>query len=79
MTDRLTTFGAAVAACALALAASAVPHQQTAAPAPGRTYTPEELATFRASLPDGAAREVTIRVCGQCHEPNRAASLRTSS
>jgi len=66
----------AVAACALALAATAAPHQQTASPPPGRTFTAEELAAFRTALPEGAAREVTIRVCAQCHEPNRAASLR---
>lgn len=50
--------------------------QQPAAPAQGKTFTPEEMATFRAALPEGPARDVTIRVCGQCHEPNRAASLR---
>jgi len=50
--------------------------QQAAAPAPGRTFTPEELATYRAALPDAPARETVIRVCGQCHEPQRAASLR---
>src|SRR6476661_10008130 len=42
----------------------------------GRTFTSEELATYRAALPDAPARDLTIRVCGQCHEPNRAASLR---
>jgi competence protein ComEA len=63
--------GAAVAAAASLTAA-----QQTAAPAKGRTFTPEELATYRAALPDAPARETLIRVCGQCHEPQRAASLR---
>ncbi|HEY2431380.1 MAG TPA: helix-hairpin-helix domain-containing protein [Vicinamibacterales bacterium] len=47
-----------------------------AAPSQGRAFTPEELAVYRAALPDGAARDTVIRVCGQCHEPNRAASLR---
>lgn len=42
----------------------------------GRTFTPEEMATYRAALPDGPARELVIHVCGQCHEPNRAAALR---
>ncbi len=42
----------------------------------GRTFTPEEMATFRAGLPDAPARDLVIRVCGQCHEPTRAASLR---
>jgi competence protein ComEA len=49
--------------------------QQTA-PAQGRTFTPAELAAFRAALPDAPARETVIRVCGQCHEPQRPASLR---
>jgi competence protein ComEA len=49
---------------------------QQAAPVQGRTFTPEELATYRAALPDAPARETVIRVCGQCHEPHRAASLR---
>lgn len=44
--------------------------------AQGRAFTPEEMATYRAALPDAPARDLTIRVCGQCHEPNRAASLR---
>lgn len=53
--------------------------EQNAAPSQGRTFTPEELATYRAALPDGPARDLTIRVCGQCHEPNRAASLRLTA
>src|SRR6185503_20726154 len=43
---------------------------------PGRTFTPEEMAALRATLPEGAARDLVIRVCAQCHEPNRAAALR---
>jgi competence protein ComEA len=43
---------------------------------PLRTFTPEEMATMIAAMPEGAARELTIRVCGQCHEPQRAGSLR---
>jgi competence protein ComEA len=34
------------------------------------------MATYRAALPDAPARDLVIRVCGQCHEPSRAASLR---
>jgi competence protein ComEA len=49
---------------------------QAAPPAQLRTFTPEEMATMRASLPDGPARDLTIRVCAQCHEPSRAAALR---
>ena len=45
-------------------------------PSKGRAFTPEELAAYRAALPDAPARELTIRVCAQCHEPQRAASLR---
>jgi len=73
-----TSSPALAAAFALAAAVSFAQAQQPAAPAPspGRAFTPEELATYRAALPDGPARETVIRVCGQCHEPNRAASLR---
>jgi competence protein ComEA len=28
------------------------------------------------SLPDGPGKEVTVRVCSQCHEPERSAALR---
>jgi competence protein ComEA len=63
-------------AAAVAAAVSLPAAQQTAAPSQGRAFTPEELATYRAALPDAPARETLIRVCGQCHEPQRAASLR---
>ena len=59
-----------IVAFGLLLAASTVGGSQ------GRAFTPEEMATYRAALPDAPARDLTIRVCGQCHEPNRAASLR---
>ena len=62
-------------AAALATMVSGAAAQQTA-PAQGRTFTPAELAAFRAALPDAPARETVIRVCGQCHEPQRPASLR---
>jgi competence protein ComEA len=29
-------------------------------------------------LPDGPGRDVTVRVCGTCHDPQRVASLRLS-
>jgi competence protein ComEA len=45
-------------------------------PAPLRVFTPEEIAAMAATMPEGAARELTVRVCGPCHEPQRAASLR---
>ena len=41
-----------------------------------KTFTPAEMDAMRASLPEGAARDTVIRVCAQCHEPQRAASLR---
>jgi len=63
-------------ALALAVTAMASAQQQTAPPAQARTFTPEEMAAFRTSLPEGPARDLTIRVCAQCHEPNRAAALR---
>lgn len=67
--------GAALGATVSAARRGGAP-QQTAPPSQGRTFTPEELAAYRAAMPDGPARDLTIRVCGQCHEPNRAASLR---
>jgi competence protein ComEA len=48
--------------------------QQPAVPL--RTFTPEEIAAMAATLPDAPGRDVTVRVCGQCHEPQRAASVR---
>jgi len=48
--------------------------QQPAVPL--RTFTPEEIAAMAATLPEGPARDLTVRVCGQCHEPQRAASVR---
>jgi competence protein ComEA len=65
-------FVAAVLGVAVSLPAA----QQTASPVQGRAFTPDELALYRAALPDAPARETVIRVCGQCHEPQRAASLR---
>jgi competence protein ComEA len=66
-------FVAATVATAVSLTAA---QQRTPSPVQGRRFTPEELAAYRAALPDAPGREVLIRVCGQCHEPNRAASLR---
>lgn len=33
-------------------------------------------ASAHAQLPDGPGKDVTIRVCGTCHEPQRSAALR---
>jgi competence protein ComEA len=79
-TVRLFAAAAAIAALTGAVAAqqaaSTASVTAAAPPAQGRAFTPEELAAYRAALPDAPARETVIRVCGQCHEPNRAASLR---
>src|SRR5258707_12187256 len=45
-------------------------------PTPLRTFTPEEIAAMAATMPEGPARELTVKVCGQCHEPQRSGSLR---
>jgi competence protein ComEA len=79
MTIRIATASLAAALTAAVAVSAQQPSTPPAAPpAAGqvRTFTPEEMAAFRASLPDGPARDLTIRVCAQCHEPNRAASLR---
>jgi competence protein ComEA len=71
------------AAIVLATAAIVTAHQQSTTPASPaqatvqlRTFTPEEIAAMAATMPEGAARELTVKVCGQCHEPQRSASLR---
>lgn len=43
---------------------------------PLRTFTPEEIAKMAETMPAGEARELTVRVCAGCHEPQRAASVR---
>ncbi len=78
---------ATVALAFVAVAAATAAQQQqttttttttTQAPAQtqGRTFTEEEMAAMRAALPEGAARDLVIRVCAQCHEPQRSAALR---
>jgi competence protein ComEA len=91
MTNRITTGRLTAAFIAVTAAALTASVQQTTsststpttttqtAPAPPgqmRTFTPAEMEAMRASMPDGPARDLTIRVCAQCHEPNRAAALR---
>jgi competence ComEA-like helix-hairpin-helix protein len=44
--------------------------------APLRTFTPAEIAAMAATMPAGESRELTIRVCAACHEPQRVGSLR---
>lgn len=34
------------------------------------------VAPVSAQLPDGPGKDITVKVCGTCHEPNKAASVR---
>jgi competence protein ComEA len=63
-----------IAAAAVFSAAVIVTAQQPSVPM--RTFTPEEIAAMTATLPEGPGRDVTVKVCAQCHEPQRAASVR---
>jgi competence protein ComEA len=65
-------------AAAVALAAAAAVSTATSAQAPmaARTLTPEEIAELAKTMPEGPNRELTVRVCAGCHEPQRAASIR---
>lgn len=45
-------------------------------PMAARTLTPAEIAEFAKTMPEGPNRELTVRVCAGCHEPQRAASIR---
>jgi competence protein ComEA len=42
----------------------------------GRTLTQEEITELAKTMPEGPHRELTVRVCAACHEPQRAASVR---
>lgn len=42
----------------------------------GRTLTPEEITELAKTMPEGPDRELTVRVCAACHEPQRAGSVR---
>ena len=68
-----------VALIAMAMAGIAAAQGQTPAGQPPtqlRTFTPEEIAALSQGMPEGKARELVVRVCAQCHEPQRAASVR---
>lgn len=43
---------------------------------PIRTLTTEEVAALSQGFPPGPNREMFVRACAQCHEPQRAASVR---
>ena len=64
------TFCAALLLAAVTLSAGA-PQQMT-----GRTLTQEEITELARTMPEGTHRELTVRVCAACHEPQRAASVR---
>jgi cytochrome c553 len=42
----------------------------------GRTLTQEEITELAKTMPAGPDRELTVRVCAACHEPQRAGSVR---
>jgi len=67
----LLGLGAAIYAAAAIVSADA---SQQAGPL--RNFTPEEIKAMAATMPPGDARELTVRVCAVCHEPQRAASVR---
>jgi competence ComEA-like helix-hairpin-helix protein len=73
-------FGAAAAWTTVISGARAQPPASTTTastqPPALRTFTPEEIAAMAAGMPPGPARALTVRVCAQCHEPQRAAALR---
>ena len=62
------------AAVTVVAAVSAAANAQ--APMAARTLTAEEIAELAKTMPAGPNRELTVRVCAGCHEPQRAASLR---
>ena len=65
-----------IAAFALAGAAAAGSEARQAPQMAGRTLTAEEITELAKTMPEGANRELTVRVCAACHEPQRAASIR---
>jgi competence protein ComEA len=64
-----TLLAGAVLVAATAAAASQPPMA-------GRTLTQEEITELARTMPEGPDRELTVRVCAACHEPQRAASVR---
>jgi len=73
-----------VAAVCVIAAAMIVSAQQAAPPVQGsqtpssalRTLTPEEVTALSQGMPEGPDRELVVRVCSKCHEPQRVAALR---
>jgi DNA uptake protein ComE-like DNA-binding protein len=63
-----------IAAVLIAVAAAAsISARQTMT---ARSLTPQEIAELAKTMPDAPNRELTVRVCAGCHEPQRAASVR---
>jgi len=67
---------AAFAGAVLVRAQDQAAAPQAQPPAQLRTFTPEEIAAMAQTMPPGEAREVMVRTCAPCHEPQRAASVR---
>ena len=65
-----------VAAAAVAAVAAVSAATSAQAPMAARTLTPAEIAELAKTMPEGPNRELTVRVCAGCHEPQRAASIR---
>ena len=40
------------------------------------SLTPEQIVALGVGMPDGPAKDLTVRTCGPCHEPQRVAALR---
>ena len=76
MNARTRTSILSTVAAALVSAVVAASQAPAAPQGPLRTFTPDEIAAMAATLPPGEARDLTVRVCAPCHEPQRAASLR---
>jgi competence protein ComEA len=65
-----------IAVLALAAAVAAGSDAGQAPQMTGRTLSPEEITELAKTMPEGPNRELTVRVCAACHEPQRAASVR---
>ena len=70
-TRMLLAAAAAVAAVAALIAAANAQPQMAA-----RALTPAEITELAKTMPEGPNRELAVRVCAGCHEPQRAASVR---
>jgi len=76
MTRWLVAAWVALAAAAIVAAQGQSQPPAGQAPTQLRTFTPEEIAALSQGLPEGKSRELVVRVCAQCHEPQRAAAVR---